>query len=543
MVTITFPGTEILGTQIPTHILGTDPVPKAYVDGKVGQYAGGFLLFLNFSQDSDIPFHRVLGTQVTNAAQGDGIVSIEVFGINQSVKNFVSEPLGVEVIPTGLFNAYIYGRTINPSSLNQYHFELLVRSEDDTEVTLALSNYSRVIDYNGDYAAVPFMCSATIGLEYATQVTDRLVLRLKVSNFGGVNTYISTYFEGQTYSFIQTSLNVGTTLLSSNNTWTGTNLFPIPFTSNLNFESSGLTAVLNGAELTMTGVSTDSLITNDSVVLTSSLFQSTFTANTMNVKDPESVISFLDISATLDESVVQVQDMQANLVQITANSTNGASIGITDGVSGNNLQLTSSKLIITGNSGLLNEVLKSDGAGNVVWGTTFIDVYEGKCPVNDWLSVHLANTLLPSYYGNIGYTKYDTFGWIQVATNDAYVMVHQILAQHGVWAVNFSASISNPDEMVSVVVRSVEICVSVQATNPPDMNPAVTYMKQSLILPDENLTNTFQKNLTTSGILSLDGPKLVNFFVKVYKSTNPTALIKLGYTDSNLNTISITRLA
>ena len=541
MVTITFPGTELLGAQVPIPILGTDPVPKAYVDGKVGQYAGGFLLFMNYSEDSIIANHRVLGQQVNNLPQSVEVTT-EVTGPNRLVKQFVSEPLGVEVIPTGVVTAYIYGKCSVANSVNHYHFELSVRSENGTEVSLSSSSYSNIIDYDGSFA-VPFTCSTRIGLEYASQLTDRLVLRLRVTNFSGPHADIYTYFEGNTYSYLQTSLNIGTTILSSNNTWTGENLFALPFTSNLNFESSGLTAELGGANLTMTGEYTDSQLTHDNLILTSQQFESTLSANTINlIKKEDSDISVY-LSATLNESLIQVQDESLNVVQMLANNVLGPSLGITNGVTGKNIQITSSKILISSESGLQNEVLKSDGNGNVVWGTTFVDVYEGKCPVNDWLSVHLGNTTFPSAYNKIGYTFYSPFGWQLTTANGTYVMVQQISWYHGVWGVNFSASISNPDENVDVVVRSVEICVSVENSTTPNLNPTLTYMKQSLILPNENLTNTFEKNLTTSGVLSLNGSKVINFFIKVYKSTNTTANIKLGYNNIDLNMISITRLA
>jgi hypothetical protein len=62
-------------------------------------------------------------------------------------------------------------------------------------------------------------------------LTDSLIIRIFANRVGsGSAITVRTFFEGNYYSFTQSTLNAGTTLLTSNNNWTGTNNFSIGIT-------------------------------------------------------------------------------------------------------------------------------------------------------------------------------------------------------------------------------------------------------------------------------------------------------------------------
>jgi hypothetical protein len=64
--------------------------------------------------------------------------------------------------------------------------------------------------------------------ETSMNITDRILIELDISSNGApINTTITTYFENDYYSYIQTSLNDGTNILSAYNTWTGNNDFSV----------------------------------------------------------------------------------------------------------------------------------------------------------------------------------------------------------------------------------------------------------------------------------------------------------------------------
>jgi hypothetical protein len=99
----------------------------------------------------------------------------------------------------------------------------------------------------------------TISTAIPLLLTDRLYIILYASYNGSGTRSLSTYFEGNYYSFIQTSLNAGTTLLSSNNTWTGTNAFSLPPTTPNQVGTPANTDIVNYETITGLIPSTPSL--------------------------------------------------------------------------------------------------------------------------------------------------------------------------------------------------------------------------------------------------------------------------------------------
>ena len=68
--------------------------------------------------------------------------------------------------------------------------------------------------------------NATISASVTTTLTDRLII--EIYNQSTDTSVVTTYFENTYYSFTQSTLNAGTTLLTSNNNWTGNNTFALP---------------------------------------------------------------------------------------------------------------------------------------------------------------------------------------------------------------------------------------------------------------------------------------------------------------------------
>jgi len=218
-----------LPPHVPDPILGNDATPKGYVDSLVGQYAGGFNLFFNYSQPYPYPTFQKL-SQVISTSLGE-IVPTTLTNGNNLIAKFMSNSLGIETIPVGLWDAFIYGAIDNISQDVHYYFELWKKPASDVDTLLGTSGISPDVNASPNNNPTSYSMVLPITTEIPLDLTDRLYIILYASYNGSGTKELSTYFEGNYYSFVQTSLNAGTTLLSSNNTWTGTNDFLLPPTT------------------------------------------------------------------------------------------------------------------------------------------------------------------------------------------------------------------------------------------------------------------------------------------------------------------------
>lgn len=215
--------------HIPTPILGNDATPKGYVDGLVGQYAGGYNLFFNYSQPYPYPSFQKLSPLISTST-GE-IVPTTLTNGNNLIAKFMSNSLGIETIPIGLWDAFIYGAIDNISADTHYYFELWKKDVLDVDTLLGTSGISPDVNASPNNNPTSYSMVLAISTEIPLELTDRLYIIIYASYNGSGTKQLSTYFEGNYYSFVQTSLNAGTTLLSSNNTWTGTNDFLLPPTT------------------------------------------------------------------------------------------------------------------------------------------------------------------------------------------------------------------------------------------------------------------------------------------------------------------------
>jgi len=234
--------------HVPDPILGNDAAPKGYVDSLVGQYAGGFNLFFNYSQtDASYGTFKSL-SQLISSSAGE-ILPTTINTGNNLIAQFITEPLGIETIPIGLWDAFIYGAINNTGGDVHYYFELWKKTALNVNTLLGTSGISPDVNASPNNNPTSYSMVLPITTEIPLALTDRLYIILYVNYNGLVSRSLSTYFEGNYYSFIQTSLNAGTTLLSSNNTWTGTNNFSInPTTPNV--VSPSPTDIINYGQIT-----------------------------------------------------------------------------------------------------------------------------------------------------------------------------------------------------------------------------------------------------------------------------------------------------
>ncbi len=252
---------EFSSIRIGDPVFGNDAASKGYVDSLVGQYGGSLNLFLNNSESS--AGYQELSPVITAAETSS--IAVEITGMTeQLVASFRTTPLKLDKLPAGVWVANLNGQTTNGSAEVSYVMRIYKYS-GDTETAIGLAAQSTSINSTsiGDY-----YCNLVVP-ETELALTDRLVVKIFVlkTEASLLNPTITTWFEGAYYSFVSSSLNAGTTLLSSNNVWTGTNDFQLGVKSSsvdsattlaLGTTSSGTTVgnasnptTINAAQLTI----------------------------------------------------------------------------------------------------------------------------------------------------------------------------------------------------------------------------------------------------------------------------------------------------
>jgi len=210
--------------HVPEPVLGNDAASKGYVDSLVGQYSGGFNLFMNYSNTAPAPNadFKELSPLVDSAAQQTFPVSLTTnspFLLSQ----FITEPLGITEIPIGLWDLFLYALVNTQANTTTSYFELWKRPPTGADVLLGTSGTSG--DINNTNTPTSYSMILTISTAIPLQLSDRVYIKIYGQTTHNNTVILTTYYEGNDYSFVQTTLNSGTTLLSSNNNWTGTNNF------------------------------------------------------------------------------------------------------------------------------------------------------------------------------------------------------------------------------------------------------------------------------------------------------------------------------
>lgn len=198
---------------------GNDLCTKGYVDSLVGQYSGGYNLFFNYSVTDGI--YKSLGQSIVASAQQ--IVPITTDTTNQLVASFVSPALGITSIPSGIWNVLIYSEVSAVGGVLTYYFEVL-KLTGVTETLIFTSGLST--DVNATTTPTAYPINGTLSAPYTILLTDKIIIKIYLHK-DGTPLLVNTYFQNAYYSFTQTTLNAGTTILSSNNTFTGINKYTL----------------------------------------------------------------------------------------------------------------------------------------------------------------------------------------------------------------------------------------------------------------------------------------------------------------------------
>ena len=205
--------------------LGNDLVNKGYVDSLVGQYSGGYNLYFNYSVTDGA--YKSLGQTIVDVSQQTVVITTN--GLLQPVASFVSSALGITEIPAGLWNVLLYGQIDSTNGDVHYSYKLYTY-DGITENEIGASAISADINAINNPAA--YIMNITLATPETITLTTKLVIRIFVQNVGSSSARtVTTYFQNNYYSFTQSTLNAGTTLLSSNNTWTGTNNYSLEITA------------------------------------------------------------------------------------------------------------------------------------------------------------------------------------------------------------------------------------------------------------------------------------------------------------------------
>ena len=202
--------------------LGNDVATKGYVDSLVGQYSGGYNLYLNKSATVSVGgnTYYTISNTVSNTTQQSSVDTAD--GTNKLLLSFISNELNITNIPAGIWNLFLYGSVNNASNVGQYQFKLKLYSGGVITLISTSGNSSNV----NSLTPVVYTMNATISASVTTTLTDRLII--EIYNQSTDTSVVTTYFENTYYSFTQSTLNAGTTLLTSNNNWTGNNTFALP---------------------------------------------------------------------------------------------------------------------------------------------------------------------------------------------------------------------------------------------------------------------------------------------------------------------------
>jgi hypothetical protein len=233
--------------QLPTT--GNELVTKSYVDSLVGQYSGGLNLYLNYSTTNGI--YKELSNKINSNATQSINTQLVTDITYSTIASFITPSAypGISVIPRGIWNMTVYGDvSSNSAGTVNYYFKIYKYISDISSVLIATSTPSNDVN-----SLTAYYIQATVP-ETSMNLTDRILINLDISSNGApINTNICTYFENDYYSYIQTSLNDGTNILSAYNTWTGNNDF-----STVGLKTTTIDS--DSTALTIGGTTTSSLV-------------------------------------------------------------------------------------------------------------------------------------------------------------------------------------------------------------------------------------------------------------------------------------------
>jgi len=229
--------------NLPPHsvepVLGNDLATKGYVDTLIGNYGGnGLPLYFNIASANPNPIlvypitadlEQTLVPVNATPPASNYTLTTTALGTDQLLATFTT-PVGYPntlTIPSGLWNMLIYGYASGTGGQLFYHFHLSELKADTTVVPIAVSGFSS--DVNATNVGDPdtFHASLAITTPYTMDsLNSRLIVEIYSTGTGmGGGVQLNTLFGGIYYSFVSTSLSGGTSILTTNNNWTGDNIW------------------------------------------------------------------------------------------------------------------------------------------------------------------------------------------------------------------------------------------------------------------------------------------------------------------------------
>jgi hypothetical protein len=290
--------TEQVSFTLPPHsappLLGNDLATKGYVDSLVGQYSGGLNLFLNYSQPVTVGGinYFSLSKQVSSASQQSIVTPTN--GGEHLLVSFISNELNILEIPAGLFDLFLYGAVSSPNQIVYYHFHLKKYSAG-VITSISVSGNSKDINATPSNNPEVYLMNTTISTVVPMLLTDRIIIEIYYNKTAGTSVDLTTYFESAYYSFVQSTLNAGTTLLTSDNNWTGNNNFELSPTVPTVSAGDASTKVAS-TEFVNTAITT--LLTLDNDFTGTNNFELSPTVPTVSAGDASTKVASTDFVTT-----------------------------------------------------------------------------------------------------------------------------------------------------------------------------------------------------------------------------------------------------
>ena len=252
--------------HIPDPIFGNDAASKGYVDTLIGNYSGnGLTLYLNFDTSHSNPIiapatgslGQTLVPVIPPTTGNYYTLRSVAAGTDTLISTFttaVGYPNTLS-IPAGLWSLLIWGYSTGTGGQLYYHFHLdEVTSTGVLVGAIGTSGYSSDVNATSSSDPDAYHCSLSIVNGYTmASVSNRIRVQIYTTGTGSVPTYLYTLFGGDYYTNITTTLNGNLALLTSNNTWTGTNTYSLGITSPSLTTSGTLAIGTTGQATTLSG--------------------------------------------------------------------------------------------------------------------------------------------------------------------------------------------------------------------------------------------------------------------------------------------------
>jgi hypothetical protein len=192
-------------------------VTKEYVDSV--NINGGKNFYLNYSvTDPVYTLYKELSPSVAITAQQS--ISTLALGTNL-LAQFISPVLNLTRLQSGLFTLNQFGSRTETQGTVQFYFQIYLSLTNTLVGTSGLSNN---VSNSIDLFTMVFNLTSNIEII----PLERLVLKLFSVGTSTNTSNVTAFFEGGEYSFLTTTINKSSDLLTTDNEWSGQNYFENP---------------------------------------------------------------------------------------------------------------------------------------------------------------------------------------------------------------------------------------------------------------------------------------------------------------------------